>query len=94
MNDRQATDGVRALRSYLDTNGLSITAFCARNGLDRIQVLRVLNGERRRISVDFALSIERATGGAVQTSLWSSATAKPTEASSIADDPTTPSAAA
>ena len=36
---------------------------------------RVLRGERRRISVDFAHAIEEATGGQVAWSLWRSATA-------------------
>lgn len=75
------TDGARALRAYLTANNLSVSAFCAQNGLDRIQVLRVLNGERwKRITVDFAHAIEDATGGAVGWAKWRSSTGRPVPA--------------
>lgn len=82
---RSTTAGARELRAYLSANGVSITRFCEANGLDRIQVQRVLNGERTRISVDFARNVERATSGAVAWHLWSSETLKPVPGSTGTD---------
>lgn len=75
MKEQQTTtDGSRALRAYLRERDLSVSAFCREHDLDRIMVQRALNGDRKRISVDFALRIERATDGAVAMALWSSDT--------------------
>jgi hypothetical protein len=79
MAQRRVTDGARALRAYLIKIGISVPVFCERNGLDRIQVQRVLNGERVRISVDFALSIQKATKGAVAFPMFASSTGRPVE---------------
>lgn len=77
MRERRITDGARALRAYLEQERLSVPVFCERNGLDRIQVQRALNGERwGRITVDFAESIERATKGRVSWRRWLSRTAR------------------
>lgn len=66
MSDRRITDGGRELRSFLTEHKVSVPDFCEQHGLDRIQVQRVLNGERwKRVSVDFAHSIEKATDGVV-----------------------------
>lgn len=70
------TDGARDLRAYLDRVGLSVPKFCEANKLERISVQRALNGERRRISVDFAWDIQVATGGEVQWDRWHSSTAR------------------
>lgn len=72
---RYVTDGARALRAYLRDIGQSVPSFCEEHELDRIMVQRALNGERRRISVDFAAAIERATGGRVPWIRWRSETA-------------------
>lgn len=63
-----------ALRRHIDRlYAGSVTRFCSERSLDRVQVLRTLKGQRgRRASVDFALSIERATGGDVPVALWAS----------------------
>lgn len=74
MPDQPTTDGSRTLRTWLDNHDLSVSAFCREHELDRIMVQRALKGDRRRISVDFALRIERATSGAVPMALWSSDT--------------------
>lgn len=75
--DVRTTEGARLLRAYLNANKISITAFCMRNGLDRIQVQRALNGERwKRITVDFAHAIHRATNGKVPLAKWQSKTAR------------------
>ncbi len=66
MGDRRITDGGRDLRAYLTEQKISVPDFCEKHGLDRIQVQRVLNGERwKRVTVDFANSIEKATDGAI-----------------------------
>jgi hypothetical protein len=65
-DERRVTDGGRDLRVWLDRKGISVPRFCEENDLERIQVQRVLNGERwQRITVDFAHSIETATDGDV-----------------------------
>ena len=75
--DRMLTAGARSLRDYIDRLGISVPAFCEKHGLDRITVQNILNGERKRISVDFAELIERATDGAVGWRLWLSKTRRP-----------------
>jgi hypothetical protein len=78
MSTRRITAGARDLRAYLTRNAVSVPTFCERHRLDRIQVQRVLNGERwQRITVDFANAIERATAGEVKWCRFLSATAKP-----------------
>lgn len=67
---RPVSDGARALRRYLCGADLSVPRFCDAHGLDRITVQRALNGERRRITVDLAYAIEKATSGAVPYHLW------------------------
>ncbi len=77
-DERRVTDGGRELRAWLDRKGVSVPRFCELNRLDRIQVQRVLNGERwQRITVDFADAIFRATGGDVDWRKFLSATAIP-----------------
>jgi len=64
--ERKVTDGGRLLRAHLRMLGISVPDFCEKHGLDRIQVQRVLNGERyKRITVEFAHAIERASDGAI-----------------------------
>lgn len=76
MSDRRITDGARDLRAYLTEHSISVPDFCEEHGLDRIQVQRVLNGDRwKRITVDFAHAIDRATGGSVPWTTWRSTTA-------------------
>lgn len=78
MSDRRITDGARDLRAYLTEIDQSVPDFCEAHDLDRIQVQRVLNGERwQRISVDFASAIDRATKGRIAWTRWLSKTAKP-----------------
>jgi hypothetical protein len=75
--ERRITDGGRALRVWLDRKSTSVPKFCDEHHLDRIQVQRVLNGERwQRITVDFAASIERATDGDVSWRMFLSETAQ------------------
>ncbi len=66
MSDRRITEGGRLLRTYLTEIGMTVPAFCEHHKLDRIQVQRVMNGERwKRINVEFANAIEKATGGRI-----------------------------
>ena len=67
---RKVPDGAADLRSYLKKIDQTVPEFCEAHGLDRIQVQRVLKGERTRISVDFADAIERATNGDVYWRAW------------------------
>jgi hypothetical protein len=76
---RMVTKGARDLRAYMNRNGMNLPEFCEQHGLDRINVKRILDGERQRITVDFALAIERATGGEVRWKRWASETASPAD---------------
>jgi hypothetical protein len=62
--------GALDLRRYIDEQGISVPDFCEAHGLERVQVQRMLNGERQRVSVEFAADIERATEGAVRVLRW------------------------
>lgn len=76
--DVRITEGARLLRAYLTANKISVPAFCEMHGLDRIQVQRVLNGERwKRITVDFAEAVHLATNGKVAWTRWLSRNARP-----------------
>lgn len=67
------TEGGVMLERWIRTHYGSIPAFCEAKGLERIQVQRAVNGERwKRISVNFAIAIEDATGGAVPIRAWGS----------------------
>lgn len=68
---RAAPEGARLLREHLDRTEQSVAAFCRAHGLDRIQVLRVLKGQYgKRVSVDFARAIERATNNEIAWHAW------------------------
>jgi hypothetical protein len=71
------TEGGRLLRAHIKALDVSIPTFCEQHRLDRIQVQRVLNGERwQRITVDFAHAIHRATEGNVPWTAFLSRTAR------------------
>lgn len=77
MSEFRVTDGARDLRAWLTEKGMSVPDFCEKHGLDRIQVQRALNGERwKRITVDFAFAISRATDGEVVWDRWRSTTGR------------------
>lgn len=65
------TRGAELLRAFLRRTGQSVPKFCEANDIDRILCQRAMNGDRKRISVDFALAIQRATGGDVPVDAWS-----------------------
>lgn len=70
------TRGAKKLRSLLQRRKLTITDFAKSAGVDRIQLHRVLTGERwKHISVDFALGVRDATGGAIDVEDFASMTA-------------------
>lgn len=70
------TRGATKLRDLLQRRKLTITEFAKSAGVDRIQLHRVLTGERwKHISVDFALGVRDATGGAIDVEDFASMTA-------------------
>lgn len=84
MAERRITDGGRELRTYLDRIETSVPDWCEEHGIDRIQVQRVLNGERwQRIPVDFAKLIQDATTGVVRWESFLSCTAAKPKAKSV-----------
>lgn len=74
--DRPLCEGARLLRAYIDERfNTSVQRFANERltgvrGADRVRVLRALNGESKRFSVNFAAAIERATDGAVPVASW------------------------
>lgn len=53
------------LASYLARHKLSQEEFAERSGLDRITVLRLVNGDRAWVNCDLAAAIEIATEGEI-----------------------------
>jgi hypothetical protein len=74
--ERPLCEGARLLRAYIDEHfNTSVQRFANERltglrGADRVRVLRALNGESKRFSVNFAAAIERATDGAVPVAAW------------------------
>lgn len=66
------TRGGRALRAWLNANKLNIPNFALKNNLQRVTVQRVISGDRRRVTVDLAMRIQRATNGDVPVDVWES----------------------
>lgn len=66
--------GAILLRRYLAKQGISLYAFAETHGFCRIQLSRLLKGERKRVSVDTALAIQTATAGAVPMQSWARST--------------------
>jgi len=66
------TEGAKLLRAHITLSGLSIPDWCDKHAVPRITLQRVVNGDRLRISVDFAIAVEKATGGAVPVRAWAS----------------------
>lgn len=88
--ERALCEGARLLRAYIDEHfNTSVQRFAnerlaGMRGADRVRVLRALNGESKRFSVNFAAAIERATDGAVPIPAWETtddADEEPTKAS-------------
>ncbi len=55
--ERFVTDGARDFLAALKRLDMSLTEFCERSHLDRIEVQRIVNGERQRVAIDSALDI-------------------------------------
>lgn len=64
------TKGGARLRAYLDRNGLTVPEFCDRHGVDRFRLQKAMNGKARKVYVDLALGVERATDGEVPVPVW------------------------
>lgn len=70
---RPSLPGVERFREYLRRHSLSVQEFCEQNkhpALERTKVVRVLNGDRTRIGVDFARAIHEATRAEVPWWSW------------------------
>ena len=77
MPDRLITEGGRALRALIDRQGLSVPTWCELHGLDRLRIQKLLNGALyKRVSVDLAFAVERATAGKVKAVSFLSDTAR------------------
>jgi len=53
------------LAKYLEDEELTHEAFAKKAGIERTVVTKVLNGKRKRFSVEYARRIEKATSGRV-----------------------------
>lgn len=72
--DNTPTEGGRRLRAYLTEHDLTVPKFCESSGLNRVQVQRLITGERgENISARLALAIERATEGEIPVTAWDDA---------------------
>jgi len=58
------------LLDYIRREHGSVTAFCEKRNVDRLRVQNILHGKRKSVMRDIALSIERATDGAVPAASW------------------------
>lgn len=68
-----APPGSVLLRQHIDSAGTSIPAFALAAGIDRTQLQRLIEGSgAKRVSVQTATRIERASNGAVPVSAWAS----------------------
>lgn len=62
--------GAEKLLAHIRDLGVSIPDFCEQHGLFRQKVEKAIKGGLKRVDVDFALAIQRATGGAVLVADW------------------------
>jgi hypothetical protein len=70
ITEAKGPPGAEKLLRHIRESGLSIPKWCEEKGLDRLKVQKAINGSWQRFDVDFALSIERATGGDVAVADW------------------------
>lgn len=68
--DHPLQRGIEALNAWLTPRKLSINRFAIQNGIDPSLLSKCMRGATRRISMDLAHKIERATGGAVPLTVW------------------------
>lgn len=61
--------GASKLRAYLDEHKVSVPALAGQLGVRRMAVYRWLSGDRVPL-VQFAVQLERVTGGAVPVESW------------------------
>lgn len=64
--------GARKLREWIDRKfDGRVSVFATAHGLDRVQVARILSGERgSQVSARFAWAIEKATKGKITCADW------------------------
>jgi len=62
--------GALMLREFIDRTDKTAYAFSKRTGIMCDHLLKVLRGDRRRISVDLALDIQLGTNGEVPVAAW------------------------
>jgi hypothetical protein len=75
--DHCPTAGGRALRKHIKSLGLSVQEWCEKHRLERVQIQRLISGSRyKRVSVDLATDIEKASGGKVRAKQFRSDTVR------------------
>lgn len=62
-SERFVTEGAKDLRAWLTKRNISVPTFCEEHDLDRIEVQRIMNGERQRVTCDMAVDICDAVAG-------------------------------
>ena len=60
----------KALLAHIRAKFITVPAFAEATGIDRIKVQKAIRGEIKRMDVEFAFAIEKATGGVVPASWW------------------------
>jgi hypothetical protein len=79
IKEAGAVAGAVKLLAHIRDLGISIPDFCEKHGLFRQKVEKAIKGDLKRVDVDFALAIERATGGAVTVPDWETQDADATD---------------
>jgi hypothetical protein len=70
IKEAGAVAGAEKLLAHIRGLNISIPDFCEKHGLFRQKVEKAIKGDLKRVDVDFALAIERATDGAVTVADW------------------------
>ena len=71
LTDEQAAPGApRRLLQYIRQQGVNIPDFCRSHQIDRQKLEKVIKGRYKRLDVDFALAVERATERAITVPDW------------------------
>jgi hypothetical protein len=69
-DDHPLRTGIEALRHWLDDHRTNANRFAIQNGIDPSVLGKLLRGTTRRMSVDLANKVERATSRGVPYEVW------------------------
>lgn len=73
LADHPLRAGIEAIRVWLTARGISANRLAIQNGIDPSLLSKLMRGEIKRMSMDMASKIERATDGDVPLTVWRTA---------------------